>query len=109
MAALVWVEPDNWVIRTQIQQQLKRLNRYSGPADGAWGPNTIRGIQYSCKLAGAQVTVDGIPGPETSRGVEWYATGKNLSWPVGYPMSVTLWHQFLNRLASVPNPSGGPV
>lgn len=105
MAPILRKEPDSWVIRVQIQQQLNRSGRYSGPADGAWGPSTIKGIQITTQKTGTPNVVDGVPGPLTAQGVEYYATGRNLDWPnVG--ISDSIWHQFLNRLASVPSQKG---
>ncbi|MFD2674896.1 peptidoglycan-binding domain-containing protein [Gulosibacter bifidus] len=38
-------EPTSATLRRQIQDGLRRLSHYRGPVDGAWAPETIKGIQ----------------------------------------------------------------
>ena len=52
MGAYTWREPTTLALRKQVQQALKDVGRYSGPADGAWGPNTIKGIQNRLRRLG---------------------------------------------------------
>jgi len=103
MGTYTWREPTTSNMRSAIQAHLKRLGRYSGPVDGIWGSNTVRGIQYSCQLAGLGVTVDGIPGPQTANGVVSYGSWSS-DWPNvngEYSLQDSHWTAFYNRLSNV--------
>lgn len=60
-------------MQKRIQAALKKRGRYSGPVDGVWGANTIKGIQTSIKGVGYTGAVDGVPGERTCRFVQVYA------------------------------------
>ncbi|MEF3323158.1 hypothetical protein PV375_05630 [Gulosibacter sp. GYB002] len=68
-----WSEPGQRLCAL-VQFHLRRLGRYSGPIDGAWGPNTIKGIQKSI-AAGNYYSgpIDGAVGKNTVIGVIRYA------------------------------------
>ena len=59
--------------QARVQAALKGMGRYSGPVDGIWGSNTIKGIQVTAGQAGYTGPVDGIPGPSTCHFVQVYA------------------------------------
>lgn len=64
----------NAAMQARIQQLLKNRGRYSGPADGDWGLNTIKGIQKTLAVGGFYTgPIDGIPGRNTTVGVQQYA------------------------------------
>lgn len=65
-------QPDA-AIQARIQQALKNRGRYSGPVDGVWGPNTIKGIQTTIKNVGYDGPIDGVPGKNTCHFVQVYA------------------------------------
>lgn len=68
-----WLEPTH-NIRLMVQAALKEKGRYSGPVDGAWGPNTIKGIQTSITLRDYYSgPIDGAVGANTVIGVAKYA------------------------------------
>lgn len=107
MARILWRQPGTHALRWMIQHHLKRVNRYFGPADGVWGPETIKGVQRTTRLVTSPPTVvDGVPGTETAWGVEYYATGKNLDWPNSH-LTDGMWQLFHDRLGAVPTPGGG--
>lgn len=60
-------------VRSNIQASLAARGRYSGPIDGAWGSNTIKGIQTTIANVGYAGPVDGVPGERTCRFVQEYA------------------------------------
>lgn len=68
-----WMEP-GYQRCLEVQRGLAKLGYYSGPADGAWGPNTIKGIQkaitYRQYYSGP---IDGAVGANTVIGVNKYA------------------------------------
>lgn len=57
----------------RVQTALAARGRYSGPKDGVWGLNSIKGIQTTCKNVGYTGPVDGQPGPSTCHYVQVYA------------------------------------
>lgn len=59
--------------QARIQRALKARGRYSGPVDGVWGPNTIKGIQKTAANVGYSGAIDGVPGPSTCHYVQVYA------------------------------------
>jgi len=67
-----WNTPDA-ATQKRIQQALANRGRYSGPIDGAWGVNSIKGIQTTCKNVGYAGAIDGVPGPNTCHYVQVYA------------------------------------
>ncbi|MGL5817680.1 MAG: M23 family metallopeptidase [Phycicoccus sp.] len=58
----------------RIQAALQERDRYDGPVDGAWGVNSIKGIQTTIKNVGYEGDVDGEPGPNTCHYVQVYAS-----------------------------------
>lgn len=60
-------------VQKRVQQGLRNRNRYSGPVDGAFGPNTIKGVQISIRNVGYTGPIDGIPGPNTCYFTQIYA------------------------------------
>lgn len=69
-----WGEPTTDYLRAGIQQALKDVGRYSGPVDGVWGSNTVKGIQCSCYKGKYYFGPrDGIPGGNTVGAVCRYA------------------------------------
>lgn len=65
-----WLEPTKHSIRRAVQQALQDRGRYSGPVDGVWGPNTIKGIQKTIAFAGFYSgPIDGAVGVNTVHGV----------------------------------------
>lgn len=60
-------------MQARIQQALKNRGRYSGPVDGVWGPNTIKGIQATAANVGYDGAIDGAPGSNTCYYVQVYA------------------------------------
>ncbi|WP_282824510.1 peptidoglycan-binding domain-containing protein [Gulosibacter sediminis] len=78
MGAYTWREPTTLALRKQVQQALKDVGRYSGPADGAWGPNTIKGIQKSAAKVGYTGPIDGAVGVNTVRySIDYAYKGSN--------------------------------
>lgn len=59
--------------QARVQAALKARGRYDGPVDGAWGPNSIKGIQITIRNVGYDGPIDGIPGPNTCYYVQVYA------------------------------------
>ncbi|MBB2959631.1 peptidoglycan-binding protein [Pseudoclavibacter helvolus] len=99
----VWAQPSNATSRSNIQALLKQANRYSGPVDGIWGANTIRGIQITCNASDeySDITVDGVPGPSTARAVALY--GSYATQPLNYNevLASIHWSKFHKRLSEV--------
>jgi hypothetical protein len=67
-----WNAPDS-TTQKRIQQDLANRGRYSGPIDGVWGINSIKGIQITCANVGYTGPIDGEPGPNTCHYVQVYA------------------------------------
>ena len=67
-----WNAPDS-TTQKRIQQDLANRGRYSGPIDGVWGVNSIKGIQTTCANVGYTGPIDGVPGPNTCHYVQVYA------------------------------------
>lgn len=67
-----WNAPDT-ATQKRIQVALANRGRYSGPKDGQWGINSIKGIQTTCKNVGYSGPIDGKPGPNTCHYVQVYA------------------------------------
>lgn len=67
-----WNAPDS-TTQARIQQDLANRGRYSGPIDGVWGVNSIKGIQITCANVGYTGPIDGVPGPNTCHYVQVYA------------------------------------
>lgn len=67
-----WNAPDS-ATQKRIQQDLADRGRYSGPIDGAWGVNSIKGIQTTCANVGYTGPIDGVPGANTCHYVQVYA------------------------------------
>lgn len=65
-------EPDK-ATQASIQQGLKDKGRYSGPVDGDWGVNSIKGIQTTIRNVGYTGPIDGVPGERTCHYVQVYA------------------------------------
>jgi hypothetical protein len=65
--------PPSAALQKRIQQALKNRGRYSGPVDGVWGPNSIKGIQTTIRNVGYTGPIDGIPGSNTCYYVQVYA------------------------------------
>lgn len=65
--------PPAAAVQAQIQKALKARNRYSGPVDGVWGSNSVKGIQTTIRNVGYTGKVDGIAGPDTCYYVQKYA------------------------------------
>ena len=63
----------NSYTQARIQRALKARNRYNGPSDGVWGPQTIKGIQTTAHNVGYNGPIDGIPGPSTCHYIQIYA------------------------------------
>lgn len=64
-----WCEPV-YARCADIQNHLKRLGYYSGPIDGVWGTNTVKGIQRVAQAKGQYSSgIDGIVGKGTVLGV----------------------------------------
>lgn len=67
-----WNAPDS-ATQKRIQQDLANRSRYSGPIDGDWGVNSIKGIQTTCANVGYTGPIDGVPGANTCHYVRVYA------------------------------------
>lgn len=67
-----WNAPDS-ATQKRIQKALAARGRYSGPQDGQWGVNSVKGIQITCANVGYTGPVDGKPGPNTCHYVQVYA------------------------------------
>jgi len=67
-----WNAPDS-ATQKRIQQDLANRGRYSGPIDGDWGVNSIKGIQTTCANVGYTGPIDGVPGANTCHYVQVYA------------------------------------
>jgi hypothetical protein len=67
-----WNAPDS-TTQARIQKDLAARGRYSGPIDGVWGVNSIKGIQITCANVGYTGPIDGEPGPNTCHYVQVYA------------------------------------
>lgn len=97
-----WRIPGTHALRWMIQYHLKRTGRYSGPADGVWGPETIKGVQRTLKIAYNNITIDGVGGPQTASQVELYGRGEN-KLPNGYPIQDVEWQGFHDRIGAAPS------
>lgn len=88
-------EPDT-AMQARIQQALKNRGRYSGPVDGDWGTNTIKGIQQTITGAGFYSgPIDGVPGKNTCLGVQNYAKKfGGYSGPVDAILGPNSWNGF---------------
>lgn len=60
-------------VQESIQFHLKARKRYNGPVDGAWGKESIKGIQRTIENVGYTGLIDGIPGPSTCYYIQVYA------------------------------------
>lgn len=60
-------------LQKRVQRALKARKRYTGPADGKWGIESIKGIQRTIQNVGYAGKVDGIAGPLTCYYVQGYA------------------------------------
>lgn len=67
-----WNAPDS-TTQARIQKDLAARGRYSGPIDGVWGVNSIKGIQTTCANVGYTGPIDGVPGQNTCHYVQVYA------------------------------------
>ena len=67
-----WNAPDS-ATQKRIQQDLANRGRYSGPIDGDWGVNSVKGIQTTCANVGYTGPIDGVPGANTCHYVQVYA------------------------------------
>nr|WP_225752077.1 peptidoglycan-binding protein [Pseudoclavibacter sp. Marseille-Q3772] len=103
-----WAEPPQ-NIRFAIQAALKALGRYSGPVDGAWGPETIKGIQRTIQArAGYTGPIDGAVGKNTVIGVITYAYNWRYTasihayepWSSLFTNTNVTWNDFRGRLVS---------
>ncbi|WP_164509834.1 N-acetylmuramoyl-L-alanine amidase [Gulosibacter massiliensis] len=84
-----------------IQAWLKRLGRYSGPADGVPGVNTWKGIQRTVRdRAGYTGPIDGKPGVNTYKAMQRYAQGGGYTGPVDGVLGANSWAGFVKRLSS---------
>lgn len=68
-----WDFGQQYADQARIQAALAARGRYSGPVDGVWGENSIKGIQTTCANVGYDGPIDGIPGPNTCHYVQIYA------------------------------------
>ncbi|WP_334153058.1 N-acetylmuramoyl-L-alanine amidase [Microbacterium sp.] len=84
-----------------IQEWLKRLGRYSGPADGVPGVNTWKGVQRTVRdRAGYTGPIDGKPGVNTYKAMQRYAQGGGYTGPVDGVLGANSWAGFVKRLSS---------
>lgn len=60
-------------VQKRVQAALKKRGRYSGPVDGVWGVNSIKGVQTTIRNVGYKGPIDGIPGERTCHFVQVYA------------------------------------
>jgi hypothetical protein len=60
-------------VQARIQAALKARGRYTGPVDGVFGPNSIKGVQLTIRNVGYTGPVDGVLGPVGSRYIQTYA------------------------------------
>ena len=67
-----WNAPDA-AIQKRIQAALTKRGRYSGPVNGIWGVESIKGIQTTCANVGYVGPINGIPGANTCHYVQVYA------------------------------------
>jgi murein DD-endopeptidase MepM/ murein hydrolase activator NlpD len=71
---VIWAfNPPVAAVQKRVQAALTARGLYHGPVDGAWGINSIKGIQLTIRTVGYTGPVDGTPGPNTSRLVQVYA------------------------------------
>lgn len=101
-----WGEPTSSSVRATIQQRLENAGLYSGPADGAWGANTVKGIMQALKNKGYYSgPVDGIPGSATVTGVGNYAC----NWAGAVDADYAAWNQLpsLSNVAAIPADGAG--
>lgn len=60
--------------QARVQRALKNRARYSGPADGVFGTESIKGVQKTISQAGLYSgPIDGVAGAATCLGVQEYA------------------------------------
>jgi hypothetical protein len=85
-----------------IQTWLKKLGRYSGPADGVPGINTWKGVQRTVRdRAGYTGPIDGKPGVNTYKAMQRYAkAGGGYTGPVDGVLGANSWRGFVARLSS---------
>jgi len=85
-----WGEPLDYNRRATTQNLLKQQGLYSGPIDGIWGANTIKGIMRVLANKGYYSgPIDGIPGSATVTGVGNYAC----NWGGPGQSNYTTWNQ----------------
>ena len=81
-----WGEPSTSSARATVQYRLSQVGLYSGPIDGAWGTNTVKGIMQALANKGYYSgPIDGIPGRNTLTGVgnfacNWYGANSDDYW-----------------------------
>lgn len=56
-----------------IQQALANRDRYDGPIDGVWGPNSVKGLQLTARNVGYDGPIDGVEGPNLCYYLQVYA------------------------------------
>jgi hypothetical protein len=88
-------------VQASIQAALKRRGRYSGPADGAWGGNSIKGIQLTARNVGYTGPIDGAPGAKLCYYVQVYAKKfGGYRGPIDSVLGPASWAAFAKGLAA---------
>lgn len=82
-------------VQQRIQAALAARGRYSGPIDGEWGINSIKGIQTTIANVGYDGAIDGVPGRNTCHYVQVYAQRfGDYAGPVDSILGTNTWNGF---------------
>jgi hypothetical protein len=87
-------------VQRLIQEELTRHGRYSGPVDGAWGRESVRGIQSTLRAARLYFgPADGRPGGNTCLAVQKFAREHGYTGPLDRFLGPNSWDGFARGLA----------
>ncbi|MEU6076809.1 peptidoglycan DD-metalloendopeptidase family protein [Micromonospora sp. NPDC047074] len=82
----------------RMQNWLRLTAGYTGPIDGAPGPNTYAALQRAMRAYGYTGPIDGAPGPNTWRAVQRLASGWGYTGPIDGVMGPNSWRGFARFL-----------
>lgn len=82
----------------RMQNWLRLTAGYTGPIDGAPGPNTYAALQRAMRAYDYTGPIDGQPGPNTWRAVQRLAAGHGYTGPIDGVMGPNSWRGFARFL-----------